>query len=345
MPLTAQQRKRIMRNGAHIPEQVNYAGRVAENYLRKKLYRWEDLGAKANYETVKALSRDVREFVLYAANQARVSTIGNDAPSTVFRRMANEYLTQRMGQFVNAVAWQSYGYAVTGYTAGWYLRQWQLHSATHGQIKPVRVSNLNAQKQVLAPMQEAVTLDGGVYDYAGSQWRSDYLQAGTQALLKLRRQLNQTVIKPVSPLALTQQFNDTLGADGKGGLYHSVQVNTRTAVMRSANVASQDVYGTHTEFILGAIFVTSRDDRVCPICQRLEGKVVVVNDLLAIALLGLPPDSTHYGCRCTYVPFVIPVDKPNEPPQDTFEEWLHENGFYSELDEFMSDDMLESTQV
>jgi hypothetical protein len=148
---------------------MNYAGRVCENYAVRKIYRWEDKAALANYQLLKAAIRDIREAAFYYASQLRITEISNDANSITFRRMLNTYLTQRLGQFASDVAAQSYQYAVTAYAAGWYLRQWQIHQALHkpDTFRPQRLAPQAASANVLAPgLSEAVRADYGLYDYA-----------------------------------------------------------------------------------------------------------------------------------------------------------------------------------
>lgn len=94
------------------------------------------------------------------------------------------------------------------------------------------------------------------------------------------------------------------------------------------------------EFFVNGVLVHN-----CPLCSRQDGRIFVINSLVGIALLGLPPDGTHMGCRCTVIPLMLPVDDANAPPEDTFDDWLDEYGFADELDFFMQDETLESTQL
>lgn len=45
------------------------------------------------------------------------------------------------------------------------------------------------------------------------------------------------------------------------------------------------------------VWVTARDERVCPICRPLHGKQYALND----PQLEMMPDSTHPRCRCRYI--------------------------------------------
>lgn len=355
MPLTSKQRERVLRLAQlTVPhDRLNYAGRFCESYLRLKLYRFEDRAALALYRLLQQANADIRNYALYAAANLRLDEVGNDAASITFRRSVGNYATQRLTEYGQQAALTGYRYAVTAYAAGWYGRLWMLQEASHGD-KRVRITPAPMSKaalSVLQPgMQEAVLPDMSIYDMLGNEWRDNFTMAVNASVAKVKRVLINTASNPQSVTAITQDIGLTLGVDAKGkqaskGLYHATQLPVRTAVMRSANQASAEVYGTHTEMLLGAMWVTSHDERVCPVCSRLDGSIYVINSLVGIALLGLPPDGSHYGCRCTIIPLMLPVDRPNDPPQDSFDDWLNEWGYYDELDFFMDDTTLESTQV
>lgn len=353
MPLTSKQIDRIMRKAgkAYVSrDHLNYAGRVCETYARKKIYRWEDRAALAGYRLLKVAQADIREYAHYAAAQLQLSEVGSDAKSITFRRMLNGYMTQRLGQFANDIAAQAYQYAVTGYAAGWYLRQWQIQQALHKPeaFRPQRLQTHRASARVLQPsLTEAVRPDSALYDYAGAEWRDTYTNVTAAAIVKVKSAVNRTLTKPASVGQVTQDIAATLGTDNENpkGLYHSTQLMTRSAIIRSFSHSSVDAYQTHVEWLVGAMWITSNDDRVCPICRPQNGRIFIINDLVGIALFGLPPDGTHYGCRCAIIPLLIPVDKANEPPEDSFDEWLDDWNFYDDIDVFMSDTQLASTQV
>lgn len=356
MPLTSQQLKRIMHKSgqAFVPrDRMNYAGRVCETYLRKKLYRFEDRAALEAYNLLKYTARNIREYALGAASNLRINKVGNDAQSIAWRRSVGSYATQQLVNYGQRVALIGYQYAVTAYAAGWYGRLWMLQQASHGdkrvQIRPMPRSK--AETAVLQPgLTEAVQGDLNAYDYFGDMWRDTFTQAVNASVAKVKRVLNSSMSTPQAVLPLLTQVNTVLGVDATAkesakGLYHAVQLPVRTAVMRSANHASAEVYKTHTELLLGAMWVSSRDSRVCPLCSRQDGRIFVINSLVGIALFGLPPDGSHYGCRCTIIPLMLPVERADAPPEDSFDEWLDEWGYADELSFFMDDTVLESTQL
>lgn len=356
MPLTHQQLKRIMHKSgqAFVPrDKLNYAGRVCETYLRKKLYRFEDRAALATYGLLKHTNTLIREYALQTAAQLRLTTVGNDADSISFRRMVSTYAVARLQEYGEQAARLGYQYATLAYAAGWYGRLWLLDQSTHhdSRVNITRVPQSKIAVSILQPgLRETVRADMSAYEYIGNEWRDTYITATSASIIKIKRVINATAQTPVSPLGLTQTIGMALGInatpkESASGLYHATSLPTRTAVMRSANYASAEVYTTHTELLLGAMWLTSHDERVCPMCSRLDGSIFAINSLVGIALLGLPPDGSHYGCRCTVIPLLIPYDAPDTPPDDSFEDWLNEYGFYDDLDFFMQDTTLESTQL
>lgn len=49
------------------------------------------------------------------------------------------------------------------------------------------------------------------------------------------------------------------------------------------------------------IFATREDDKVCPICEDLDGEIFDVDNRTGIINGPLIPDETHPNCRCRYL--------------------------------------------
>lgn len=353
MPFTKPQLANIMqtRGQAFVPkDKLNYAGRVAETYLRKKIYHWEDKAALASYNLLKQTNARIRDYALQIAGQLQLTQVGNDANSNVFRNMLNRYVDGQLSSYGDKVTQIAYDHSFTAFEAGWYGRLWQLDESSHHdpRVKPQRMPQQLAQRTVLLPgLKEAFDSGGGT-----TPFHDQFDTAVQTSAIKVRRAVNSTVSNPQGVLAVTQMIGATLGVNSKPkqaatGLYHAVSLPIRTSVMRSFNHASAEVYKTHTEMLIGCMWVTSHDSRVCAECASHDGQIFVINSLVGIALLGLPPDGSHWGCRCAIIPLILPYDQTdkNDPPDDTFEEWLIAEGFADTLDEFMQDTSLESTQL
>lgn len=355
MSISKRQRDNVLSKAGLVVkgDRLNAAGRYAESYLRLKLYRFEDRAALALYRLLEQTNKRIQDYALYTAGNLGLREVGNDAKSIAFRRILANYVTQQLTEYAKQAALTGYQFAYTAYAAGWYGRLWMLQEATHGD-KRVHVSPVPKSKAATAVLQpgitEAVNADMASYDYLGGEWQDTFFQAAVTAINKVKRVLTATASEPTAVLALTQDIGQTLGINATPkqqakGLYHATQLPVRTAIMRSANHASADVYKSHTELLLGAMWVTSHDERVCPVCNGLDGHIYIVNSLVGIALFGLPPDGSHYGCRCTVIPLLIPVDHADAPPVDDFDDWLDDWGYADDLEFFMADDELESTQI
>lgn len=365
MPYTKSQLNKIMSKSGqtlHKSDQLNYAGRVCESYTRKRIYSWEDRAAAADYRAIKALSDDIRRYGQDIAYTLKIDTLTNDSAGIEWRQRVLKYAEPRIQQTLADVAHGAYQYTTTAFKAGYYGRLWLMDSALHGQY-PVTKRTLNdsqAANRILRPgLTEAVTPDYFTYHALGADWQEKYHTVGVQAVLKVRKATTAALTTGTTVNAALGGIAHELGADGKpgqmvGGTFYAAQLLTRAAILRAMNHGGVDAYheqepaqqDSGTKWLLGAIFVTSHDSRVCPMCEALDGHIYVVNDLLGIALLGLPPDSTHYGCRCSIAPWMIPIPgEQNTPPSDTFDDWLLANGFADELGDFVDDTELESTQV
>ena len=104
----------------------------------------------------------------------------------------------------------------------------------------------------------------------------------------------------------------------------SAELTARYAVMRAHNVAAEVHYGdVQTRLarfgrVVSKVWVTSIDDRACPICLALHGEVVAHDGRFdpeltfststapepwpSVASLTVPP--RHARCRCTIIPWV-----------------------------------------
>ena len=351
MGFTPAQLRSIMssRGQAYIaPNRIAYSGRVVETYLRKKLYRLEDRAALAEFALVKAAYRDIREYGLSTANG--LSTLTNDYYSLAWRRRLKEYSKQRLWQLSDVIAYNAYKWATLAYTASFYGRQWQLDSLLPHQdgIQRQRLTPAVTGQSVLQPALEALRVDNETYTASGQEWRESYALPVNQSILKIQRALSnpqeQSILDALGTISLAMGISSKPNVKTTG-LYAATSLQTRTSVMRASNHAAAAAYQLNPTLIPALVWVTSHDSKVCPICQRKEGTIYPLEGLAGLFIFELPPDGSHWGCRCMTLPTLIPSLEPSElPPELTFEEWLILFGTADELTEFFADDLLESTR-
>lgn len=370
---------------AFVPrERMPYAGRVAETLVRRKIFRLEDTAAKADYDILKRSFDDIRAYGQRLADTLKLDTLSMDANSITWRRMFLKYAEPKLGEAAQLMALSGYRFATTAYAGGYYGRLWLMDEVVRGRfaVNKPRLYARDVAIQLLqpgfseaeeyrtkvygtywpiegqpSPLTEAMLPDGMSYELAGQEWRDGYVSVATNAILRIRRGTLRFQVQKASIRETLDGIGSELGVigDKPKGAYYQSQLITRAAIMRASNHGAVRAYqaqvkgGLHEAtdgWILGAVFVTSHDERVCVTCASHDGELYALNDLFGIALLGLPPDNTHPGCRCSIIMILIPdLLSGNEPPQDTWDAWAYENGFDSDLEWFIDDNRLESTMV
>ena len=336
MPLTKQQITAIMRTRgqAHVPASaLPYAGRVAEMYTRKKLYRWEDRAAIAQYQYLKDAYSDIQGDAYARAMRYGIDRLQPDATSAQWRREVLQNSEQRLGQLAQDTAQVAERYRSQAYKFGYYARQWLLQSIT-------------------TPEAPRTTALAQVAEVDRADMLERYQTPVDKTLIKSRGELTgamqqgKTVRQAVSaafgaPMGITSK-----SAGESSGLYHLHQVTTRESVMAASNQGASQAYRENRDVLTGVMFLTAMDAQVCPQCRRMNGFIWPIVDFATaiIGLLNAPP--LHYGCRCTLIPIIVPgFGNGDEPPEDGFDDWFFEYGYGDELDPFFFDLTLENTQV
>lgn len=96
-----------------------------------------------------------------------------------------------------------------------------------------------------------------------------------------------------------QELADEIEANVRGIGIHRARVLARTEVI---SAHAESTLNTYTEAGLEGVmirseFATARDNKVCPLCAELEGKVFTLDEAR-----GIIP--VHPNCRCAWIPVV-----------------------------------------
>ncbi len=335
MPFTKRQLRNITqsRGQAYIGrDKGNYGLRVAETYLRRKLYNWEDKTIRREYDLFQAASKDIRDYALMVGQ--------GDYATVPWKKAALQKAELRMARLAYDVTRNALQACETAYYAGYVGRLWVLDSMTIVDV-PLNKGQMQMRNQ---PDRDTV--------------REEYDTALMQGIIKLRGRATRAIVEEM-PIGKAAKFLADFGQrrSKSKGMFYQMQLRTRTAVMRASNYGAYDAFmaqaqpqteaiASDREWVLGMMWLSQRDSRVCNTCARLDGTVWALSEMWGLMLMGLPPDGSHPGCRCTVIPLLIPnILKPeNEPPDLTFDEWLDENGYSMLLNDF-EDTQLASTQI
>jgi SPP1 gp7 family putative phage head morphogenesis protein len=136
----------------------------------------------------------------------------------------------------------------------------------------------------------------------------------------------------VGALAL-RRLRRVMGADSSSvsqrGSFNRVQVLARTGVQRAVNTGALIALNENGQLIDALEWLTTRDERVCPVCAPRDGKRYPLNTI------ERPP--IHPQCRCTLVPRIRDdlLVEPVAPPRMTFAEWARALGVLALLARFL----------
>lgn len=326
MPFTSRQIARILSDDLLTADRVpNLSQRVCESWLKRRLFVWEDQTAAQQWDMYKQAHRELRIYANDLAAALDISTLGNDPASRQFRARFMPYAGKRLRQLALELAKHAAQRALVAYYAGYYGRAWELDMMTRRDVAvnaPVPTT-----EQAMRAMLEA---DGGLwtseYDLLfkmlGQEWRDTYALELDDLLLKLQRTLNRGLREGHTIPQFMRDVRGIMGisTDRRQGYkanFHRVQTISRTYVMNSSNLGAMRLYNENSDIVLGAEHLTAEDERVCSLCDGLNGHIYELDDLF------VPPSNTHPNCRCTVIAVVVDSLLTDEfaPPRQTFDEW------------------------
>ncbi len=117
--------------------------------------------------------------------------------------------------------------------------------------------------------------------------------------VSMARVLIDGILRGGSPEFLAQQITSKIDTIG----LNRARTLVRTEIVRAHHLATVQEYRNAglNEVIVLAEFSTAGDDRVCPECAALEGRIFTLDEIE-----GLIP--VHPGCRCTTLPVVPGIE-------------------------------------
>lgn len=326
MPYTRRQLERILDADLIDASQMpTYAGRVAETYLKRQLFRWEDKAAREQLRLYREAFRDIRETA-YAV-RGRGGQIDRTWATMLFAPMRRRVL--QLGRDVSQVAGRA---SATAYYAGYFGRAWLLDVSTRPDVRiDVRMPDLRDAMSGRILREAGPDVWAMIADEFGADWWRVFELEYDTLLINLRRVLNQGVREGLGMADIMDKVAAKFGLDmTPGGGYKSnfnvIQAITRTYVMNASNQGAADIYRQNADILAGMRHLTARDERVCSQCQGLEGYLYPLDEW------NIPPGNTHPNCRCTVVPELradyqdVYLTGRDEPPRETFGEWAANMG-------------------
>lgn len=110
----------------------------------------------------------------------------------------------------------------------------------------------------------------------------------------IKNSLITGVASGASPEAIAREIKTALGTRAA----HALTIS-RTETNRAYRESTRKIYDSNKEFILGYVWVSSRDLRTCPICWAMHGRIFPTSEKFA----------THPNCRCSLVGVLSEKDK------------------------------------
>jgi len=327
MPVTKAQAKKLLDpdwvRAADVPD---VAARYAETYVKKRVRGIED-------DAVIALAR------LYRDTWRAMRDEADDLP--ISGRAAGQWaaLAQR---HVEAMRQSLREIALRGIVRGWYTgysgRAWLLDSITTVPVayRPPAPERIAADTDRL--MHEDVYTDLiRTLPNTGALWQQ-YDNELDDLLMRVRTAIFTGMNAGEGIDAIMRRVKGVLGLDldwmdyrrgsavilsGSWSNFNRVQTITRTVVNKASNDGAYEIFQQNRDVLMGYRWLAARDERVCPICLGLNGRMYSMDDVFR------PP--AHHSCRCTITPAVALWVLASSrvlglPPGLTLEEWEAQMG-------------------
>lgn len=296
------------------------ARQLAQNaeYVRQHIYALDDMTALRLIQMFRDMHGQLAALVGQNYYGARSENGNWSANDPAFRQRTESLLSQirtQIDQLTNNARVMTFDAAQDGYKAGFYGSAWMLDQAVRG--------NVNIRMPVLP--NEAIRA-AILNPYGGLTFLDRYADARDKFVQDIRKGIVGSQIAGDSIRDAIKRLAEALGLNPDRskwdrGLYKRLEMIARTEILRASNNGTMAIYQANTDVLNGWQFITAQDDRVCPECAPLDGRVYALDDTA-----NQPP--LHPNCRCDSTPVLINSEIENAivGPRQDFLSWARDHG-------------------
>lgn len=224
----------------------------------------------------------------------------------------------------------------TAFVGAYFGRLWLLDVATGEQVRI----------RVVPPTADALQedqYDTLITQLFGKGWRDQFGNELDDLIVAVRRAIGAGLIEGDDMDDIARRVKNAMGVQtdrrrGKQGSderrgyranFNRVQTMTRTVVQTVANKGAVAAYRANKDVLSGYEWLTAHDERVCPDCRGMDGKVFTWKQR------KLPP--LHPQCRCTVIPVIKPdaLEDSAKAPRKTLKAWAQGFGMEATLADFL----------
>lgn len=315
----------------------NNSQRAAETYLKRRLFRLENRAVVAQQRIFRAFYADLSASAYIIAAQVGLDTLGHNTASEQFRATFQEYAHNRAQASLRSLLDILIEDSAAAFVGGYYGRLWALDSATREDviIKTPILRGDALREDVYAEM---------IRDLLGKEWQASYALEMESLELSIRRAIASGITEGSSLRPIMKRIAREMGVDidrrrgargsaeraGYRANFNRIQTLTRTLINRISNAGAIDAYRANSDLLSGYEWLTAHDERTCPDCAAMDGKV------FSFRSRRQPP--LHPNCRCTVIPVLKEnvLERNDRLPRNSFRRWIEGFGMTSEVERFLA---------
>lgn len=252
--------------------------------------------------------------------QLEAMETGAATPDAAWRNVVLDFARARLREAARDVLVQAVEYSQMAYQFGWYAGLWQLQVSGMPDVRikqppairtnitaPTEQRTLQLKLQVARIAQLSGRLDADEFLtlYLGDEFREFFDTEFEDMLLRIRKGMNAGFAAGDDIPAMTTRLKNGVGLGYRSGIkgpMHRIDVLARTAVLMTRKAGVAEVLRENAPKLGRVQYLTAMDEKVCPICRPLHGRVWPVGS----PEVRQPP--LHPNCRCDLVPVMDQED-------------------------------------